>query len=267
MFRISSNSSDMARNRSPRFCFLKSKDLEKNSTRTTKFWTSNRSYHKPMRLNRRKSSASEFEILFSIFSIISSLKLIDAEICRRVSTTNKLEVFDCPRIFESNFKAWCCGSNSAEPICCNWAERAKELGYEQTIFTLNGLSKILISLLILFTILSLLYYFCGKVIRYYNSKRQNQFSNHRSNILLDSSRFIEFERDQITIPNAPEHQEELPPPYHEAISQLSPCPHLTNLPVLTESVPNIGSDQSLMRLLEDRPSSKRQENSEQSKIN
>ncbi|KAF7496731.1 hypothetical protein SSS_07898 [Sarcoptes scabiei] len=217
MFRISSNSSDMARNRSSRFCFLKSKDLEKNSTRTTKFWTSNRSYHKPMRLNRRKSSASEFEILFSIFSIISSLKLIDAEICRRVSTTNKLEI--------------------------------------------------LISLLILFTILSLLYYFCGKVIRYYNSKRQNQFNNHRSNILLDSSRFIEFERDQITIPNAPEHQEELPPPYHEAISQLSPCPHLTNLPVLTESVPNIGSDQSLMRLLEDRPSSKRQENSEQSKIN
>lgn len=105
------------------------------------------------------------------------------------------------------------------------------------------------------------------MIRYYNSKRQNQFNNHRSNILLDSSRFIEFERDQITIPNAPEHQEELPPPYHEAISQLSPCPHLTNLPVLTESVPNIGSDQSLMRLLEDRPSSKRQENSEQSKIN
>ena len=53
---------------------------------------------------------------------------VNAELCHKMTPDKQIETFQCPRIFELKKKSWCCGANSFQSHCCEWSERAKELG-------------------------------------------------------------------------------------------------------------------------------------------
>lgn len=94
--------------------------------------------------------------------------LAQAEICRQMLPSSKIEVFECPRIFESKIKSWCCGSNTLKPNCCPWSERAKEAGLSRFHFVTPHLFMFLLGILVL-SFVFYLYFKCRYFCHFLNS--------------------------------------------------------------------------------------------------
>lgn len=76
------------------------------------------------------------------------------EICRKVSAT-KMEIYECPKMFYSPNKRYCCGSTTLTPYCCTLEERSQEEDFHFQPYNLRMLSG-KITYFVLFVLLVIL---------------------------------------------------------------------------------------------------------------
>nr|XP_027205187.1 uncharacterized protein LOC113798801 [Dermatophagoides pteronyssinus] len=128
-----------------------------------------------MTIMTAKSNNITLSLCLFISIIIFSFGIAHGEICRQIlPNSSKIEVFECPRLFESRIKSWCCQSNTLHPTCCPWNERMREAEPQRLT-----LSTIIVNLLwIIFTciiILFILYCCCiHNKNRKFNQQQQQQ---------------------------------------------------------------------------------------------
>ncbi|KAH9425333.1 hypothetical protein DERP_005938 [Dermatophagoides pteronyssinus] len=107
-----------------------------------------------MTIMTAKSNNITLSLCLFISIIIFSFGIAHGEICRQIlPNSSKIEVFECPRLFESRIKSWCCQSNTLHPTCCPWNERMREAEPQRLT-----LSTIIVNLLwIIFTCIIILF--------------------------------------------------------------------------------------------------------------
>ncbi|XP_054163458.1 protein shisa-5-like [Oppia nitens] len=66
-------------------------------------------------------------VLVTLMIALNVLVVETGETCRRKDINGNDEVFECPRLFESSKKRFCCGFTPQDKYCCEWSKKSKEL--------------------------------------------------------------------------------------------------------------------------------------------
>ncbi len=73
------------------------------------------------------------------------------ETCRKKDPFGHDEVFECPRLFESRKKRFCCGITPQDKHCCEWSKKSEDIirnpGDARTLF--EGAVAIIILILLI----------------------------------------------------------------------------------------------------------------------
>lgn len=73
------------------------------------------------------------------------------EACRRKDLNGNDELFECPRLFESSKKRFCCGQTPSEKYCCAWSKKSREFvnNPDSVKYLFEGAVSIIIMVLLL----------------------------------------------------------------------------------------------------------------------
>ncbi|CAG2110389.1 unnamed protein product [Medioppia subpectinata] len=78
-------------------------------------------------MSSRAYSQCVYGVVVVIAMIIAYNVVSCGESCRRKDVNGNDDVFECPRLFESNKKRFCCGFTAQDKHCCEWSKKSKDL--------------------------------------------------------------------------------------------------------------------------------------------